>query len=204
MWFLLVGVPVRVDYVSVPAVERWPISQLPGMPTRPVVDPEWPDGKPAVCGDISDIKARLVESLNKKQKNRLLRKTLRKVYTKAFRRVLTCQQTVRFFWSWGLLLLLMRFYCIYVLGYFLKVVLRGGDGVMIMGKLGDLDKPFSEATSSMMLIQQHVRNAFEQMDTDGDGRLSLEELLQYLEGASSRYKGISKGLESSKQPSKKV
>jgi len=191
LWFLFVGVPVKVEHVDVPLFEELPLSLLPGQPTRPVIDPEWPSGKPTVCQDIADIKGRLVQSLNKNMKHRFLRTGLRRLYTVLLKNVLTCKQTVRLFWGWCAALLVLRGYCIYVAGFFLKVVLRGGDGVMMIGPLADLDKPFTETTSSLLLIREQVRTAFEQMDTDGDGRLSLEELIQYLEGSSHRYKGLS-------------
>mmetsp|Transcript_78015 Transcript_78015/g.241859 ORF Transcript_78015/g.241859 Transcript_78015/m.241859 type:complete len:319 (-) Transcript_78015:119-1075(-) len=193
LWFVLVGAPARVEYVSVPAVARWPLSRVPGLPTRDVVDPEWPDGKPTVCRDVADIKGRLAESLSGKAGRRLLlRGSLRRIYAAALRRVLTCRQTLRVFWSWCALAVLLRSYCICVTGYFLKVVRLGGDGVMMIGSLDDLDKPFTETASSVVLIREQVRSAFMQMDSDGNGRLSLEELLQYLEGSNQRFKGVSK------------
>eukprot|EP00418_Pyrodinium_bahamense_P072184 CAMPEP_0179076666 /NCGR_PEP_ID=MMETSP0796-20121207/34218_1 /TAXON_ID=73915 /ORGANISM="Pyrodinium bahamense, Strain pbaha01" /LENGTH=220 /DNA_ID=CAMNT_0020773925 /DNA_START=337 /DNA_END=1001 /DNA_ORIENTATION=+ len=76
-------------------------------------------------------------------------------------------------------------------GYFLKVVLHGGDGVMMIGALSDLDKTIAEGSSVQALLVERIKSAFEQMDKDGDGKLSLVELLQFLETTNQRYAGVS-------------
>merc|ERR1719458_1076805 len=47
-WFVLVGMPVDISYVSVPVVEH--------LQRRPE---EWPHGMPVVCQDVADIRVRL-------------------------------------------------------------------------------------------------------------------------------------------------
>jgi len=190
LWFALVGMPVEVQHVTVPVVDVWPLSLLPGLPSQEVVDPDWPQGRPSVCVDVAEIKSRLAISLNSGMKNRILHRIMRRLYHVLFRRILTCRQTQRLFWSWFVLLTVYRAYCMSVTLYFLKVVLHGGNGLMIVGDLKDLDKPFSETAGSRALIRRHIRTAFEQMDKDGDGKLSLEELLEYLETTCTRYRGI--------------
>lgn len=79
----------------------------------------------------------------------------------------------------------------WVAGFFYKVVLRGGDGVLMFGSLEDLRKPYAETTSASRMLRDRIRNAFEEIDEDGDGRLSLEEVLHYLERTSLLYRRLS-------------
>lgn len=187
-WFLFVGTPVAVQYVSVPVSNQWPFSVAPGMPHRIIVDPEWPNGKPTVCKDVSDIKKRLIVSLNKKQKNPLLRKIFKKAYRELLSKVLPCKKVVRWFWAWGIASFCLQTYFMHVVGFFLMLVLHGGDGVMIVGDLSDLDKPYVETTGLKVRLRDKVKEAFAEMDENGDGRLSLDELLGYIQ-RQSRMKG---------------
>jgi hypothetical protein len=184
VWFLIVGMPTFVSYVNVPVVQQPPLSKLPGLPRRLVIDPEWPDGKPHVCQDVADMKLRLANKLKEKQKNPVLRNVLKRVYKIIFQKVLPCKKVLQGFWLWGALCLGIRAYCVYTFAFLHKVVLHGGNGEYVYGDLADLDKPIDCRQSTKAFVKQQVAKAFNEIDKDGDGRLTLEELLAHLEDSS--------------------
>jgi len=182
LWFLLVGLPTEIVYASVPVIEKWPVSQAPGIPQKLIVDPEWPDGKPHVCGDINGMKQRLTHSLQSKSRNRFVRRVLRVVYKKLSKKVLPCRQVVRLFWVWMLAELALKFYCASVLGYFEMLVLNGSDGRMMIGDPTDLEKPVGERMGTKVMIRQQIEYLFAELDANNDGKVSLQELVSYVEG----------------------
>mmetsp|Transcript_76930 Transcript_76930/g.148623 ORF Transcript_76930/g.148623 Transcript_76930/m.148623 type:complete len:309 (-) Transcript_76930:82-1008(-) len=192
IWFVMVGMPVDFQYVDVPVVESGPLARAPWTPRKQILDPEWPHGRPAVCQDVADIRVRLAVAIEKKfTKSELMGKVVRKLSGNLLRSILPCDKVVRLFWVWLLCTWILRMYCMWVAGFFYKVVLRGGDGVLMFGSLEDLRKPYAETTSASRMLRDRIRNAFEEIDEDGDGRLSLEEVLHYLERTSLLYRRLS-------------
>lgn len=185
-WFLLVGLPVDVVYVSVPVVQVWPMSVLPGAPHYDIVDPAWPNGKPSVCIDVAEAKQTLAHILTERRKNRTIARVLHGVYEWLFHRYLRCRQVQKLFWSVMLVSLCWRAYAVYLIEHFCNVVKHGGNGKVMIGQLEDLDKPID--------IQEHMQSQieqiFNQMDTDHDGKVSLSELKKYLKKTSSLYSDL--------------
>lgn len=193
IWFVLVGMPVDFSYISVPVVDSGPLARALWTPRKLVIDPEWPHGRPAVCQDVADIRVRLAVRVEKqitKSEKTVLGKVVKNMSKKLLRSILPCQKVVRIFWGWMFCTCLVRMYCISVAGFFYKVVLHGGDGVMMFGCLQDLHKPFGETTGASMMLRERIRAAFEEIDEDHDGRLSLEEVLHYLERTSLLYRDL--------------
>lgn len=182
-WFLLVGLPVDVVYVSVPVVQTWPVSVLPGVPHYDVVDPAWPNGRPSVCTDVAEAKQTLADILTKNRKNRNLARILHAIYTKVFRKVLKCRQVQTVFWLVMLVSLCWRAYAVYLIEHLCKVVKHGGNGTVMIGQLEDLDKPIDLEEYMKSCVEQ----IFNQMDADHDGKVSLSELREYLRKTSYLY-----------------
>jgi len=182
-WFLMVGLPVDVVYVSVPVIQTWPMSVLPGVPHYDIVDPAWPNGRPSVCTDVAEAKQTLANILTVRRKNRAIARVLHGVYEWLLYRYLTCRQVQKIFWLVMLVSLCWRAYAVYLIEYFCKIVKHGGNGKVMIGQLGDLDKPID--------IHEHMRRQieqiFNQMDSDHDGKVSLSELREYLRQNSSLY-----------------
>jgi hypothetical protein len=186
-WFLLVGLPVDVVYVSVPVIQAWPVSVLPGVPHYDIVDPAWPNGRPSVCTDVAEAKQTLAHILTKNRKNRNIARVLHGVYTWVIHRYSpVCRQIQKIFWLVMLFSLCWRAYAVYLIEHFCKCVKHGGNGTVMIGQLEDLDKPID--------IQEHMRShieqIFNQMDADHDGKVSLSELRDYLKNTSSLYSNL--------------
>lgn len=181
-WFLIVGLPVHVVYKAVPIIDHWP-EKVPG-PTKLIVDPEWPYGQPSLCEDTSAMKARFIARLNEKQKIKALSRVLRSVERSLLNHVVPCRKIVRYFWLWAILSIFVRWYFTHVMDFYKKVVLHGGDGEMFMGHLDDLEKPVVERQDAILeLIRERIKDLHRKMDADGDGRISLEEMLAFVEQA---------------------
>jgi len=192
IWFVLVGMPVDFSYVSVPVVESGPLAQALWTPRKLIIDPEWPHGRPVVCQDVRDIRVRLAVAVEKKfTKSEILGKAVRKLSKKLLRSIMPCEKVVQIFWVSMLCTFILRMYCIWMAGFFYKVVLQGGDGVLMFGSFEDLQKPYAETTGASVMLRERIRNAFDQIDEDHDGRLSLEEVLHYLERTSLLYRNLS-------------
>jgi len=190
-WFVLVGMPVDFSYVSVPVVDSGPLAQMLWTPRKLIIDPEWPHGRPVVCQDAADIRVRLAVAVEKKfTKTEVLGKVVRKLSKKLLRSIMPCQKVIRIFWACMLGAFTLRMYCMWVASFFHKVVLQGGDGVSMFGSLEDLHRPYAETMNASMMLRERIRNAFDQIDEDHDGRLSLEEVEHYLERTSLLYRNL--------------
>merc|ERR1712070_545078 len=118
------------------------------------------------------MKHRLLARLKRGMKNPVLRPLLSRVYKWALAHIMPCRTVIVYFWSWFGIDLFLRAYAIYITLYFRKVLLHGGDGVTMIGDLDDLDKPVAQQRGAKQMMLEQLRNAFEDMDDDGNGSLS--------------------------------
>mmetsp|Transcript_127148 Transcript_127148/g.283446 ORF Transcript_127148/g.283446 Transcript_127148/m.283446 type:complete len:307 (-) Transcript_127148:138-1058(-) len=180
-WFLLVGLPVEIVYTSVPSIDVWPFSVAPGAPMREIVDPRFPNGKPSVCVDIADLKKDLGFRVYAYRKKQWLRLLLQRVYTNLAKKFIRCQTVMWLFWGSMVATVSLGTYFVWAIEYFYKVVQHGGNGETMIGSIDDLDLPIADGMGTKALMRQRIKDVFNAMDADKDGRLSAEELIEYLE-----------------------
>eukprot|EP00929_Paragymnodinium_shiwhaense_P024225 TRINITY_DN14975_c0_g2_i3.p1 TRINITY_DN14975_c0_g2~~TRINITY_DN14975_c0_g2_i3.p1 ORF type:complete len:325 (+),score=40.55 TRINITY_DN14975_c0_g2_i3:53-1027(+) len=201
-WFTCVGTARVPRFVNEPVMKWWPASSLPYMPCTQVIDPTWPLGIPSVCQDVTHIKGRILSSLKRSgaRQPTIVRALYNQLYKFLLDHVLTCQQVVRMFWSWCALDLAFHLYAVSLALYFRNVVMHGGDGVTMIGDLDDLNAPLDKQVGRKQMMLQQLKDAFEDIDEDGDGRLTFDELVAYLEEGNDMYAGLSQHLTDSYRP----
>eukprot|EP00929_Paragymnodinium_shiwhaense_P024223 TRINITY_DN14975_c0_g2_i1.p1 TRINITY_DN14975_c0_g2~~TRINITY_DN14975_c0_g2_i1.p1 ORF type:complete len:326 (+),score=29.67 TRINITY_DN14975_c0_g2_i1:84-1061(+) len=203
-WYACVGTGRTPLFVDEPVAKWWPASSLPYMPHMQVVHPAWPHGIPSVCLDVAHIKGRVLDSMKKKSASRsaIVRKIYARLYEYLLDYVLSCQQVMITLSSWCVADLAFRFYAVSLALYYRNVVLHGGDGVTMIGCLHDLDKPVDRQIGRKQMMLQQLKDAFADIDEDGDGRLTLDELVAYLEEGNDMYAGLSRHLTDSYRTTK--
>lgn len=177
-WFMLVGLPAEVVYKEILIVDVWPLSKVPGLPVKVIIDPDWPRGRPHVCGDICALRTRVLEKLKHSGNKFVMRQLMKTLYSMLFKVALPCARVVKLFWVWMASSTAVAWFCAIAMTQFEKVVMNGGDGVMMIGDVSDLSKPISERE----VVKHQVKAWFDEVDEDGDGRVSFEEMMHFLEG----------------------
>jgi len=178
VWFMLVLLPTYIDRVDVP------IGPGKFSPTRNIINPEFPNGKPHVCKDVLDIKMRFVEKLQEKMKNPMVKRMLSKKLETVAMKILPCKAVVKLFYVWMAICLMIRGYTLFLSDYLYRAVMRGGNGDYVYGTFMELYTPVGDREHTMALFKSKIKAAFDEMDRDGDGKLSLNELLGCIEGMS--------------------
>lgn len=178
VWFCAVGLPTEIVYKSVPVFGAWPLFSSPFIPKKVVVDPEWPNGRPQVCGDVSAFQERLVQSWTPYSRRKFVRGVAGKLGDTIFNYMLPCDYVLQIFGVWMVIEMVLVLFCAIVMAQFELVVLNGGDGVMMIGDPTDLSKPVNQRA----IVKHQVQFWFEQIDADKDGKVTLEEMIDYMEG----------------------
>lgn len=176
VWSLFVGLPTSIVYIKAPIVPVWPFSKIPPA-QHLVVDPVWPHGKPSLCVDFDDTLAALHADgfATWSWKGRLGMNYVADLLVSWY---IDCDTVMQVFWLWTTLMFFVGGFCVHTAWYFKEVVRRGGDGESMYGSISD---PVRAEQDVKAVVATHVRAIFVAMDKDGDGQLSLDELLEQVD-----------------------
>lgn len=172
LWVLLVGLP------------RTPASRTLSKGWRSVARglklerEQWVRGQPCLCAKVEALKLRLGHAVEAPKKKWWVRLLLRRLHKQLRNNFLRCRSVLLLFWSSAAATIGIGIYSLTTISYFYSVVRHGGNGVIMIGCLTDLDR---EVGNRKSFVLKRMMSIFKEIDRDGDGKVTAEEFVSYLE-----------------------